>query len=124
MLMMELLAIMWKQLTHNTALAFLAVLLISGSNSYVALESSKANINLEAITAAMEATTSEMVKISHRAEDNSKMIAKTQRDMLELQNALFDKDWEQDKVIAQIYQDMLPNLPRFIEPLTYTEKRK
>lgn len=105
--MTELLAMMWKQLTHNTALAFLAVILIAGSNSFVAYESSQSNINLQASTAAMESNTAEMVKISHKTEENSRLIAQNQRDMLNLQKALFDKDWEQDKVIAQIYRDSL-----------------
>jgi len=98
--MMELLAMMWKQLTHNTALAFIAVVLISGSNSYVALESSRTNHNVEA-------TNRTMVAISERSESNSQILAKTQRDMLNLQEKLFNRDYEQDKVIAQIYRDIL-----------------
>lgn len=98
--MMELLALMWKQLTHNTALAFMAVLLISGSNSYVALESSRTNHNVEI-------TNKTMLAISDRSEKNSQVIAKTQRDMLNLQEKLFNRDYEQDKVIAQIYRDTL-----------------
>jgi GTPase Era involved in 16S rRNA processing len=100
MLMMELLAMMWKQLTNNTALAFIAVVLISGSNSYVALESSRTNNNLET-------TNKTMVAISKRSESNSQILAKTQRDMLNLQEKLFNRDYEQDKVIAQIYRDTL-----------------
>ena len=98
--MLELLALMWSQLKNNTALAFIAVILIAGSNSFVAYESSRTNINIEKIT-------NTMADISKRSAENSKMIAKTQRDMLTLQKQLFDKDWEQDKVISQIYRDML-----------------
>ena len=106
MLMMELLAIMWKQLTHNTALAFIAVLLISGSNSYVAYESSRTNINLEAITDTMKTNTTKMVSIAERGEENSKVIADTQRRMVDFQEKIFKKDWEQDKIIAEMYRNV------------------
>ncbi len=106
--MMELLAMMWKQLTHNTALAFIAVILISGSNSYVAYESSRTNINIESITKAM-------AEISERSEENSGMIADTQKDMLALQEKLLAKEWEQDKVIADMYRKVLHNSAKVID---------
>lgn len=93
--MTELLAMLWKQLTQNTVLAFLAVLLISGSNSYVALESSRTNANIENLT-------NTMMQISSRSEENSYMIAETQKDMLQLQKKVLERVWEQNKVISQI----------------------
>tara|TARA_R110000803_G_scaffold13482_2_gene37884 strand:- start:3620 stop:3961 length:342 start_codon:yes stop_codon:yes gene_type:complete len=101
---MEFLAIMWKQLTHNTALAFIAVLLISGSNSFVAYESSKTNVNIEAITRAMENNTAEVVKVSEKAEENSRAIANNQKYMLELQAKILEKDWVQDQVLSDMYK--------------------
>ena len=98
--MMELFTYMWSQIKHNTSLAFIAVVLISGSNSFVAYQSSRTNLNIENITKVMSG-------ISKVSAENSRLIANTQRDMLALQKQLFDKDWEQDKVIAQIYRDML-----------------
>lgn len=107
--MMELLSLMWKQLTHNTALAFIAVILISGSNSYVAYESSKTNVNIEAITKAMEDNTAKVVKVSERAEENSRAIAENQKYMLKLQEKIMAKVWEQDLVISDIYKRVIVN---------------
>ena len=100
--MMDLLNLMWKQLTHNTALAFIAVILISGSNSYVAYESSRTNVNIEKLTETI-------AEVSDRSERNSQMIAKTQRDLLNLQEKFLSKDWEQDKIIAEMYRNVLKN---------------
>lgn len=100
--MMELLTLMWAQLKHNTVLAFFAVLMIAGSNSFVAYESSRTNVNIEKITSSMK-------EITLKSEDNSKQIVKTQRDILALQEKMFTKDWEQDKVISKLYQDILEN---------------